>query len=133
MGLPIQLYSKVCVEKRLKKCSCCKKLKDETEFNRSKDGLQYYCKICNQKYQQRPEVRQRQKEYRQEYYQRPEVKQYQKEYRQEYYQRPEIKQRYKEYYQRPEVKQRQKEYYQKYQRPEVKERQLQRKKQEMNK
>ena len=92
-------------------------------------------------YNQRPEVKERAKEYRKEYEQRPEVKERMKEYyrspkykerKKEYEQRPEVKERRKEYYQRPEVKERMKEYYQspKYkerkkeyeQRPEVRER-----------
>jgi hypothetical protein len=37
-----------------KKCSKCKKVKNTTEFNKSKarkDNLCCYCKICNRKYQ----------------------------------------------------------------------------------
>lgn len=33
----------------MKRCSCCKKLKDETEFckeKRAADGLAWYCKAC---------------------------------------------------------------------------------------
>ena len=75
--------------------------------------------MCRSCHNQRPEVKERMKEYDQ----RPEVKERKKERMKEYNQRPEVKERnnksYKRYHQRPEVKERMKEYDQ---RPEVKER-----------
>jgi predicted transcriptional regulator len=70
-------------------------------------------------YYQRPEVRERRREYMREYRQRPEVRERRREYRQ----RPEVKERAQKYYQRPEVRERRREYMREYrQRPEVRQR-----------
>jgi len=120
---------------KTKVCLKCKKEKPlNAEFfhrNKSrKSGFQDHCKECRaeirKEYCQRPEVKERRKEYMKEwgreYYQRPEVKERAKEYMKEYNQRPEVKEKRKEYNQRPEVKEKKKEYRKKYrQRPEVKE------------
>src|SRR3989338_7360077 len=85
------------------------------------------------KYNRRPEVKAKKKEYAKEYFQRHEVKAKQKEYQQrpevkakkkeyakEYFQRPDVRGRRSEYRQRPEVKERRSEYNREYvQRPEV--------------
>lgn len=37
----------------MKQCPCCKELKEDSEFyknSRTKDGLQYWCKLCNKVY-----------------------------------------------------------------------------------
>ncbi len=62
-------------------------------------GISYFTVYC-----QRPEVKERKREYMREYYQRPEVKERIKKRMREYW---------KKYYQRPEVKERKREYYQK--------------------
>ena len=65
------------------------------------------------KYNQRPEVKERRREYARGYYHRPEVKERMLEYARKYNQRPEVKERrreyMREYWQRPEVKERQRE------------------------
>ena len=71
-------------------------------------------------YNQRPEVKARNKErmriYHKEYNQRPEIKKRKREYMREYTKRPKVKEYYKEYNQRPEVKERVRKYYSVYNR-----------------
>ncbi len=96
-----------------KKCTKCGGVKPLVEFyvNRSsKDGKNSRCKACLKAYQkkrnQRPEVKNKIKEYRQrpeskekerERSRRPEVKNKRREYLKEYTQRPEVKKRRREY------------------------------------
>ena len=112
---------------KTKVCPKCKKEKLlSAEFfyrNKSKkSGLCSHCKECILKqvkeYNQRPEVKERKREYMKrygkEYRQRPEMKEYMKRYGKEYRQKPEVKERRrereKEYYHKPEVKERVLEY-----------------------
>jgi hypothetical protein len=76
-------------------------------------------KLKQKEYLQRPEVKERMKKYYQrpsvkarqaEYQKRPYVKERKKEYLREYQQRPYVKARLREYYRRPEVKKRRREY-----------------------
>jgi len=74
-------------------------------------------------YYQRPDVKERRREYMREYSQRPEVKERRREYMREYYKRHDVKERMREYYKRHDVKERMREYMREYyKRPEVKER-----------
>src|SRR3989344_1952950 len=73
-------------------------------------------KAKQKEYQQRPEVKAKKKEYAKEYFQRPDVRGRRSEYRQ----RPDVRGRRSEYRQRLEVKERRSEYNREYvQRPEV--------------
>lgn len=103
-------------------CSVCKKKLPKNASNSRK-----YHKKCAKikrkevytKYNQRPDVKERVREYNKKYHQRLDVKKRVREYRQ----RPKVKKRIEEYYNRPEVKKKIEEYYTKYnQRPEVKKR-----------
>jgi 5-methylcytosine-specific restriction endonuclease McrA len=88
-------------------CSRCKKEKDFNEFpknNRTKSGLQSWCKSCYREYKKeyssRPEIKSRISEYGKEYYRRDGVK----EHRKIYSKTKVVKERQKEYRNRPEVK-----------------------------
>ena len=82
----------------------------------------YTCDECKAKrkreyvreYNQRPEVkereRKRRRKYAREYYQRPEVKERECKRKRERYQRPEVKERIRKYRQRPEERERRREY-----------------------
>lgn len=87
-----------------KKCSKCEKIKPVNEFYGDitrKDGLQYWCKFCHNKWS---------REYKQNHKEKTCI--YNKEYHKKYYQENKeiILKRNKAYSLRPEVKMRQKEY-----------------------
>lgn len=118
----------------MKTCAKCGEEKPRSEYHKKKstrDGLQPKCKACVRAYQlewsARPDVRQRQREWRDEYQRRPDVaerkreymsawyeenKEWVAEYRQAHYEanRATILESKREYYSRPEVKERLREY-----------------------
>jgi hypothetical protein len=105
-------------------CFWCKNCASEVKARQREYQRKYQqrpgVKTRQKEYGYRPDVNARQKEYQRKYQQRPGVKTRQKEYRQ----RPGVKERLEEYRQRPENIARQREYQRKYQqRPGVKARQ----------
>ena len=84
---------RVCSDPICQKAAISSRAKANEKIKASKDKAR--------KRNQRPEVKERQREYQREYYQRPEVKERQRKYMREYYQRPEVKERQRKYGQRP--------------------------------
>jgi len=69
----------------MKNCSRCEKQKPFNEFYKNKkrkNGCSPWCKECDRKYRQQPELKERTKKYRQEYYQinKERIKRSQQEY-----------------------------------------------------
>jgi len=113
-----------------KRCTRCEKLKLLIDFHKNKatkDGLNFWCKVCIKEYHNRPEVK-KQTNTRNKIYRRlPEVKKKvaasAKKHRAQPGYKESIKAYHKEYCKKPEVKERQKEYNKKYcARPEYKKR-----------
>lgn len=80
---------RVCSDPICQKAAISSRAKANEKIKASKDKAR--------EYRQRPEVKERQREWQREYRQRPEVMERRREYARKYYQRPEVKKRMREY------------------------------------
>ena len=108
-----------------KVCSACKRLLPASEFHKSnqrKDGLFIYCKDCQNKkhkeYCNRPEVKEKLKEWKRAYHKKPEVRAKDRKRAREYYKQPDVKAKAavyrKKHRAKPEVKRQRQQYAKEY-------------------
>lgn len=109
----------------VKFCSSCKQTLPASEFNtcnQRKDGLFIYCKTCqnkkNKEYRNRPEAKERLKEWTKEYLKKPEVRKKTRARARRYYNQPHVKAKAavyrKKHRAKPEVKKRRQQYEKEY-------------------